>query len=138
MRVLGVDPGGKRIGLAVADLETGIVTPLDVIAYRGRDRAAALIATIVAAQDAGLVVIGLPTDAAGAETPACARSRALVSALAELGVEAELQPELLSTDEARRRARATGRPSSAPVDDLAAAVILEDFISIRPAGGPAT
>ncbi len=76
-----------------------------------------------------LVVIGLPTAADGTDTPACGRSRALAGALTEAGLRVVLQPELLTTDEARRRARAAGRRPRSPVDDLAAQVILEEFLS---------
>jgi RNase H-fold protein (predicted Holliday junction resolvase) len=74
------------------------------------------------------VVIGLPTRADGTETPACRRSHAVAAAVAELGLEVRLQPEYLSTDEARRRARAAGLPGDRPVDDLAAQVIVEDHL----------
>ena len=77
----------------------------------------------------GRVVIGLPTNAAGGETPACRRSRALAEALCAAGAEVVLQPEFLSSREAADRARAAGRPRSAGIDDLAAAVILEDFMA---------
>ena len=46
MRYLCIDPGGTRFGLATADEATGIVTPLDVIDYRGVEHAAATIATL--------------------------------------------------------------------------------------------
>jgi putative Holliday junction resolvase len=131
MRVLGIDPGGKRFGMAVGDVTSGVVTPVAVVAYRGRTDAAATIADAAASHGAELVVIGLPTDVDGHETAACARSRALVAALAELGIEAELQPEVLSTDEARRRARSVGRRGDGPVDDLAAQVIVEEYLACR-------
>ena len=70
-----------------------------------------------------------PTDADGAETPACARSHALARTLSERGLAVSLQPEHLSSHEARRRARAIGRKRDRPVDDLAAAVILEDHLT---------
>jgi RNase H-fold protein (predicted Holliday junction resolvase) len=74
-------------------------------------------------------VVGLPTTADGAETPACRRSHALADALRERGLEVELQPEHLSSNEARRRARDAGLDRAQAVDHLAAAVILEDFLS---------
>jgi putative Holliday junction resolvase len=127
MRVLGIDPGGKRLGLAVGDTTTGIATPLEVVNYGGRVDAARKIEGFMVGHEAESVVIGLPTNIDGDETPACRRSHALSGALADLGITAVLQPEYLSTDEARRRARAQGRRSSLAVDDLAAQVILEDY-----------
>ena len=129
MRYLGVDPGGQRLGLAVADDATGAVTPLEVVRYGGARAAAAVIATEAARHRADRVVVGLPTSANGDETPACRRSRSLAAAVAELGLAVELQPEYLTSDEARRRAREAGRPAGRPVDDLAAQVILEEYLA---------
>lgn len=129
MRALSIDPGAKRLGLAVGDDHSGVVTPLEVVTYRGRDQAVRVIAELIRRQKAELVVIGLPTNVDGEETPACARSHALVRALAESGIDAALQPEFLSSNEARRRARVAGRKQGDPVDDLAACVILEDFFA---------
>jgi len=131
MRYLGVDPGGKRLGLALADSETGIATPLEVIDYRGADASAADIAAVAEARATGRVVVGLPTDVDGAETPACRRSHALAEALRARGLDVALQPEHLSSNEARRRAREAGLDPRRPVDHFAALVILEDYLARR-------
>jgi putative Holliday junction resolvase len=128
MRVLGIDPGGARMGLAVGDTGTGVASPLAVRPYPGVDRAATAVVAAAAEQGATLAVIGLPTDADGAETPACVRSHRLLEAVVSLGLAAMLQPEHLTTDEARRRARAAGRRAGEPVDDLAAQVIVEEAL----------
>ena len=128
MRCLGVDLGGKRLGLAVGDDATGVATPLEVVPYRGVHAAAEMLAAAACRHGAERVVIGLPTRADGTETPACRRSHAVAAAVAELGLEVRLQPEYLSTDEARRRARAAGLPGDRPVDHLAAQVIVEDHL----------
>jgi putative Holliday junction resolvase len=120
VRWLGVDPGGKRLGLAVGDEFTAAASPVDVVAYPGCGAAAELIAAAVEDHAAAGAVVGLPTDADGEETPACARSHALADALDQLGVAVHLQSEYLSSNEARRRARLAGRRRSAAVDDLAA------------------
>jgi putative Holliday junction resolvase len=129
MRYLGVDPGGRRIGLAVGDDGTGVVTPLEVVAYDGAAAAAQLIAEAARRLAAGCVVVGLPTLADGSAGPAARRSCLLAEHLRTLGVEVVLQSEFLSTDEARRRARAAGRPRSGWVDDLAAQVLLEEYLA---------
>ena len=136
MRVLGIDPGGKRLGLAVGDTTTGIATPLEVVSSRGVDDSVSKIAAVMAEHDAERAIIGLPTDVDGRETSACRRSHSLAGALAEIGTTTVLQPEHLSTDEARRRARALGRHRSRPVDDLAAQVILEEFFEGCGHGSP--
>jgi putative Holliday junction resolvase len=131
MRFLGVDPGGKRLGLAVGDDRTGIVTPLAVVAYRGVAAAAETIEAEARRHDADCIVVGLPTRADGSETPACRRSRALAEALSSAGLAVELQPEYLSSNEARRRAREAGLPSGRPVDHLAAQILLEENLAGR-------
>lgn len=131
MRFLGVDPGGQRLGLAVADDATNAVTPIEVVRYGGVAAAAKVIAAAAATHRATRVVVGLPTSADGAETPACRRSHALAAALVELGFEVDLQPEYLTTDEARRRAREAGVPHGRPVDHIAAQVILEEYLAAR-------
>lgn len=131
MRFLGIDPGGKRLGLALGDDLTGFATPLEIVSYQGAEDAARRIREAMDEHGAETVVIGLPTAADGSQTPACARSHAVARALAELGVEAELQTEYLSTNEARRRARSSNRRPGLPVDDLAAQVILEEYLASR-------
>lgn len=129
MRYLAVDPGGTRMGLALGDDTTGIASPLEVVAYPGVARAAALIVERCRRHGADAVVIGLPTNADGDTTPACRRSEALAEAVAALGLTVELQGEYLSSREARQRAREAGLGRDRPVDDIAAQVLLEEFLA---------
>ncbi len=131
MRFLGIDPGGKRLGLALGDDLTGFATPLEVVGYQGSAHAAQLIAEAMDEYGAEIAVIGLPTLSDGSQSPACARSYALAEALGLLGVETALQPEFLTTNEARRRAKSSNRRAGRPVDDIAAQVILEEFLASR-------
>ena len=133
MRFLGVDPGGKRLGLAVGDDRTGIVSPLTVVDYRGVAAAAEIIRVHAERHGVDCLVVGLPTTANGEPTPACRRSQALADALSSGGHRVELQPEYLSTNEARRRARDAGQPPGRPVDHFAAQVLLEEFLATRQA-----
>jgi putative holliday junction resolvase len=132
VRYLAVDPGGRRLGLALGDDLTGIATPLEVRAYGGVDAAADLVAERAAALGAGCVVVGLPTLANGSETSACQRSHTLARAIAARGLAVVLQPEFLSTDEARRRAREAGFPRDRPIDHFAAQVLLEEYLTTLP------
>jgi len=132
VRYLGVDPGGRRMGLALADDLTGVVSPLEVVKHRGVRHAAGIIRRFAMDNTVEKVVVGRPTRADGRPTPACRRSDALARELEALGLEVDLQPEFLSTNEARRRARDAGLPSGAPVDHLAAMVLLEEYLGARP------
>jgi len=121
------------MGLAVGDDTTGVTSPLEIVPYSGVDRAAQQIVTVAAMIGAARVVLGLPTLEDGSRGPASRRTDRLAEALEALGVEVALQSEFLSTDEARRRARAAGRSSRQPVDDIAAQVLLEEHLASRPA-----
>jgi putative Holliday junction resolvase len=136
MRYLGVDPGGRRIGLAVGDDSTGVVSPLEVVVCEGVAAAAQLIADAALRMAAGCVVVGLPTRADGSTGSAARRSHLLAEHLRTLGVEVVLQSEFLTTNEARRRAREAGRPRNGWVDDLAAQVLLEEFLATRESADP--
>jgi putative transcription antitermination factor YqgF len=117
------------MGLAVGNDRTGTASPLEVVPYGGAPAAARHIAETAERLGAGRIVLGLPTLADGSVGPAARRSERLAEELAELGLDVVLQGEYLSTDEARRRARAAGRPPRQAVDDLAAQVILEEYLA---------
>jgi len=125
------------MGLAVGDDTTGVASPLEIVPYEGVDRAAQQIAALASKIGAARVVLGLPSLEDGSRGPASRRTERLAEALEALGVEVALQGEFLSTDEARRRARAAGRPPRQPVDDLAAQVLLEEHLASRSAARPA-
>ena len=133
MRVLGLDLGERRIGVALSDGTGTIASPYEVIERRG-DRAAdhMAIAAAVADVEASLVVVGLPRSMSGRDGPAAKTVRAEVTELAaRLGVDVELWDERLSTVTANRaliegRVRRRARRDS--VDKVAAAVILQSWL----------
>jgi putative Holliday junction resolvase len=116
------------MGLAVGDDASGVAAPLAVVAYGGVAAAARAIGEAAGRLGAAAVVIGLPTGADGAAAPAARRSHLLAEAVGALGLQVFLQSEHLSTNEARRRARECGRGRQEPVDDLAAQVVLEEYL----------
>ena len=119
------------MGLAIGDDTTGLATPLEVVACDSTAHAARLIADSARKLDAACIVLGLPVREDGSRGPACRRSEALASELAAVGLEVVLQSEFLTTNEARRRARSAGRPKNQPVDDIAAQILLEEFLATR-------
>jgi len=126
--LLAVDPGGRKSGLARCG-RAGLVSPEGIITTSSLGQLAAEVASRLDALGAEACVIGLPLDGEGEPTGACRRSRALGGMLEEMGRRIHYQPEYLTTREARQRAREIGRNPSAPVDDLAAVIILEDFLA---------
>jgi putative Holliday junction resolvase len=132
-RVIGLDPGSKRIGVAVSDDERRVATPIEVLARSGdasRDHRA--IAALVAEWEANLVVVGLPLSLSGARGRAAQDVLAEVESLrATLPVPVETYDERLTTVTAERslmeqRMRAEARRQV--VDKVAAAVLLQAWL----------
>lgn len=117
------------MGLAIGDDETGLVSPLAVVPAGGVENAARKILAVAEEIGATRVILGLPTGEDGSPGPAARRSELLAEAVAALGLEIVLQKEFLTTIEARRRARAVGRSPRRPVDDLAAQILLEEYLA---------
>jgi len=148
--LLGIDLGERRIGLALAPHGALTARPLATV-RRGSDLAAdaATVARIVAEHGVGELVVGLPLEASGSEGPMAAAARAWAAELAiRLGIPATLRDERLSSHVAESRlgpmprGRSGGPPSRvqrdryrARVDREAAAIILQDELDARRAGG---
>jgi putative Holliday junction resolvase len=144
-RILGIDLGERRIGVAVADVD-GAAVPLTTL-RRGRDPAidAAALARLAGEQDAHELVVGLPLEASGAEGNQARVTRAWVEAVSAIvPLPVTLRDERLSTHVAEtrigppKRGRSGGPPSRtqratdrARVDREAAAIILQDELDAR-------
>jgi putative holliday junction resolvase len=150
-RLLGIDLGERRIGLAVADRD-GRARPLLTL-RRARSVAAdaAAILRVAAEQEAVELVVGLPLEAAGGEGEQARVTRTWVEAVSPLvRLPISLRDERLSSHVAEtrlgpmKRGRSGGPPSAtqrdayrARVDREAAAIILQDELDARTAGGSA-
>lgn len=137
-RILGVDLGTRRIGLAVSDPTGTIASPLTVLERRGSadaDRRAIVAAAMEA--DAAVVVVGLPKELSGRNGPAAKAARAEVEALRMLAPELtfELHDERMTTVIAQRSLVGAGvkrKQRKGKVDKVAAAVILQSYLESRP------
>jgi len=149
-RVLGVDLGSKRVGLAVADAGIGIARPLVTVNRGGSmDEDVATLERICHEHDVAEIVVGLPVEASGTEGEMADGARAWATVLGErLAIPVTLRDERLSSFEAERRlgrmprGRSGGPPSrtqrnafKARVDREAASVILQDELDARHAAG---
>lgn len=128
-RVLGVDHGGRRLGLALSD-ETGtLASPLDVIPATGDP--IGQIARIVEEYDVGEVVVGLPRTMAGELGPEARRAREFAERLGKrISVPVKEWDERLTTVEASRRLAQLKR-TKVPLDAAAAAVMLQSYLDTR-------
>ena len=131
MRLLGVDFGGKRIGVAVADSPEGLPAPRPALAASGTlAKDAAVLRDLASREAAGLVVVGLPLDANG-ETRMSAVCRKLGAAIEALGLEVDYQDESLTSREAEETMLAAGLRGAQVkrrVDSEAACRILERYL----------
>ncbi len=136
MRVLALDLGSKRIGVAVSDPSETIASPdrvLERTGSRARDHKA--IGELVAEWGAELVVVGLPLSLSGDDGPAARATREEVAELArDLTVRVELHDERLTTVTASRtlqEAKMTADARRRVVDKVAAAVLLQSWLDGR-------
>ncbi len=129
-RMLGLDIGERRIGVAVSDELGTIASPVGMI-RRERD-VAAEVRDLIAEYGAVRVVAGLPIGMSGREGPQAQVVRAFVDGLAEqLDVPVEFYDERLSTAVAERSLIAGGTRRAKrrdKVDAVAAAVILQGYL----------
>lgn len=140
-RVLGVDLGTRRIGLALSDPLGVMASPLAVIERRG-DVAADHRAILEAAREAEAdrIVVGLPLSLSGRAGPAARAAATEVAALADAagGLPVETYDERLTTVTAERALAAGGVRGQARrrvVDKVAAAVMLQAWLDGRPGRG---
>jgi putative Holliday junction resolvase len=128
-RVIGVDHGTKRVGLAVGDDETGMAFPRPVVPAAGAvERVAEL------ARDEGTrrVVVGLPLNADGSEGSQARTARAFGDRLRAAGLEVDFSDERWTTWAATDRAGAADRRRTGnAIDSAAAALILEQYFADR-------
>ena len=136
-RVVGIDLGSRRIGVALSDGLGLTAQPLATIARHGGVRDLQAIADVVARNDAALVVLGLPLDPEGNEGAAARSARAFAERLrAALPVPVEMIDESFSTVEAEEvllAADLSRARRKQVVDRLAAAVILQRWLDQKAA-----
>ena len=145
-RILGVDLGSKRVGLAVAEVGIGIARPLSTV-NRGAtlDDDVVILERVCREQAVTELVVGLPIEAKGDEGTMAEAARTWATAVAErLSLPVTMRDERLSSFEAERRlgrmprGRSGGAPSRtqrnayrARIDREAASVILQDELDAR-------
>ena len=131
-RVLGLDLGDARIGVAISDPDRRIAVPIGTIHVGQPPGELKAVAALVAEHDATAIVLGLPRSMSGEEGARAALAREFGAALeAVVRVPIEYQDERLSTVEAERALReagVTGRARRRVVDRSAAAVILQAWL----------
>lgn len=134
-RILAVDYGERRVGLAISDPSATIAQPLDVLVRRpGKRPPVQAVADIAAAHDVTHIVVGLPLTLAGDENDWTREVRSFGEKLAErTGCGVTFADERLTSVVAERAVRSLGlkkkqREDKGRIDAAAAMVILQNFL----------
>jgi len=136
MRILAIDPGEKRLGLALSDPTGTIASPLMVLNHSSRPVDAAVIADLALQHKVALIVVGHSTDEDGSSTPQSRRAARLAEAIRlQCDIPIKMWDESFSTQEARQariEMSTTRRKRRGHLDDLAASVILQSYLDANP------
>jgi putative Holliday junction resolvase len=137
VRILGIDPGERRIGIAVSDPEGRLAVPVAVYARHGKGAAADIAAT-ARRELAELIVVGLALNMDGSRGLQAERAERFGRALHTASrIPVVFWDERLSTREAARlmlESGASRRRRKADLDAASATVILQDYLDCHAAG----
>jgi len=135
MRILGLDVGERRIGVAVADERVRVALPVAVVERRELPTDLDAIARLVQEQGAEAVVIGLPISLNGSLGPQAQAVKAFGQEVSDrLSLPIEYWDERLSSVEAQRRLASAGhrgRKAKARRDAAAAAIVLQSYLDAQ-------
>jgi len=132
VRILAIDHGTRRIGIAVSDEMKTIAQPLEFIPAEPFGDFLARLQQIVAEKAVELILVGMPRNMDGSYGPAAEKVRAFVAALKEqIAIPIRTWDERLTTVQAHRflsEAEVRGRDRKGKVDQTAAAILLQSYL----------
>jgi len=132
VRVLAVDPGSKRVGIAISDPSGTIAQALTTVDAEPVGTLVTRLAEIAKRNEAARIVVGLPRRLDGSYGPEAKAARALADAVRKAsGLPVELVDERLTTVAAERSMIAAGARRAkrrATVDRVAAALLLQSHL----------
>ena len=135
MRIIGIDYGEKRIGLAVSDELEITARGISVIERKSKKADLGAIAAAVSEYSVGAIIVGYPLRLDGSTGIQCQKVDRFIASLKEIiAVPVIAWDETLSTKEAEDLMRETGvarRKKRGMVDRIAAAFILQDYLNKR-------
>ena len=137
-RVLAIDLGARRIGLAVSDPLGLTAQGLPTMERRNKKQDLNFLRSLARRYEVSLILVGNPLNMNGSEGPQSAKARAFAKELGEhLGVAVQLWDERLTSVEAHRVLDETGAAKAkrgGRVDRLAAVLLLQNFLESRRGG----
>ena len=132
-RIMGIDYGDARTGVAISDLLCSIVGTTYVVPSRNREQAVADIVRLARENQVGQIVVGLPKNMDGTEGPRAALCREFADILhQETGLEVAMWDERRTTVEAHNilsEHNYHGKKRKNTVDAVAASLILEGYLA---------
>jgi putative Holliday junction resolvase len=132
MRILGIDYGRKRIGLAISDPLGMMAHSMETLHCRSLRKDLAHLRSIIREQDVQLLVVGNPIHLNGSPSEMSAEAETFAARLAEqAGIPYRMWDERMTSQEAGHLLRETGRKAQRDggVDRLAAQIILDSFLA---------
>jgi putative Holliday junction resolvase len=125
LRILALDYGAARCGVAVSDPSGTLATPLEPVLRPASRKGFDALVALVTSLGAERVVVGLPLSLSGGDSAQTAETRAFAARLGEaVGVPVELYDERFTTSLARQAG------GSGSLDSRAAAVLLEEWLQL--------
>ena len=135
MRIMGIDYGDARTGIAISDLLCTIVGSTAVVPSRNHEKTMADIIRLAKENEVGEIVVGLPKNMDGTEGPRAELCRAFAKELEEsAGIPVAMWDERRTTVEAHNILSAHnyhGQKRKNTVDAVAASLILEGYLAFR-------
>ena len=133
-RLLCIDLGRRRVGLALSDPLKIFASPFLTLNFTNKKKLIAELLVIVEKQDIERVIIGYPLNENGTESPGCRSSEDLARQLTARGIKTELWDERYTSMGAESILKEAGlnwRKAIDKIDKVAASLILEDYIKTK-------
>lgn len=131
-RIIGIDYGRKRIGIAYSDPLRLFAQPLTTLSLKSPTEAVNRVCDALAAYDVELIVIGIPVSLSGGQDGQMAEDvRRFVAALEQRGYKTYLEDEAFTSEVAKDALRAGGKKEKqmrGKLDVVAAQIILQDYL----------
>lgn len=134
MRIIGLDHGSRRIGLAIGDLETRLAFSRPALQRTNLASDLEAIQRMADDEDASTLVVGLPRNMDGSEGPQAQAARAFGQRLAAGGLDVVFQDERLTSWQAAEQLgpRRGRERRSGELDSAAARLILQEYLDAQP------
>lgn len=133
--VLGIDPGSRRVGVAVSDPQASIAFPLTVIQRNDTDAYIDELVALARLRESTEIVVGLPKRLDGTDGPEAVTARALADTLHNrLELPVHLLDERFTSkisESALRSMNVSSRKQRRGTDKIAATVLLQSFLDAR-------